>query len=67
MIYTTIQGDTWDSIAYQLLGHERHMTVLMKANPDWTSMVVFPAGIELTIPVITAPSAAALPPWKRRA
>ena len=32
-IYTTIQGDMWDSIAKKVYGTEKAMDILMKANP----------------------------------
>lgn len=30
--YTTIQGDTWDLIAYKLYGEEKYMKNLIEAN-----------------------------------
>ena len=33
-IYVTSQGDTWDSIAYDLFGSEGYMGILMDANLD---------------------------------
>ena len=64
-IYTTIQGDTWDGIAYKTLGSEYHMTNLIEANPDHRETVIFPAGVVLVIPEITTPTTQNLPPWKR--
>ncbi|MNI92771.1 Phage Tail Protein X [compost metagenome] len=65
MNYSSIQGDTWDGIAYKLYGSERHMTTLMAANPDIMAIVVFPAGVQVIVPVLAAEAALKLPPWKR--
>ncbi|WP_025847597.1 tail protein X [Paenibacillus ehimensis] len=64
-IYTTIQGDMWDGIAKKVLGAEKHMTLLIEANPEYRETVIFPAGIALVIPAIAAPITSQLPPWKR--
>lgn len=54
--YRTIQGDMWDSIAYKLYGNEKYMKELMDANLKYIDYVVFPAGINLNVPKIAAPS-----------
>lgn len=51
--YTTIQGDTWDGIAYKLYGDEKYMKNLIEANWFYTDVLVFSAGVELTVPEIT--------------
>lgn len=51
--YTTIQGDTWDGIAYKLYGDEKYMKNLIEANWRYTDVLVFSAGVELTVPEIT--------------
>ena len=64
--YRTIQGDTWDIIAfreYQGLGSERLLHVLIDANPDHAGTVYFPAGVILDIPEIEIPRTNTLPPW----
>lgn len=63
--YKTVQGDTWDSIAYSELGDELHMTALMQANPCLLQTVIFGAGVVLQIPEITEVESLDLPPWKR--
>lgn len=63
--YTTIQGDMWDSIAYKLYGSEHALNVLLKANPQYEAVVVFPAGITLNVPEYSAPTPNELPPWRR--
>ena len=65
--YKTIQGDTWDGIAYQNfggLGREKLTSELISANPEYINLVIFPAGIELIIPDIDIPVVNSLPPWK---
>lgn len=64
-IYTTIQGDMWDSIAKRCYGDEAGMNVLMAANPEYISTVVFSAGVTLIVPDYTKPAVSALPPWRR--
>lgn len=49
-VYTTAQGDTWDSIAYEQLGDEYYIDELFKANPRLLSYLVFPEGIDVNIP-----------------
>lgn len=50
--YVTIQGDTWDMIAYKVYGDELKADVLMQANPRLLDYVVFPACITLQCPAI---------------
>ena len=67
-IYRTIQGDMWDSIAYQQLGSAAYTDKLMRLNPQHRDIYIFPAGIELQLPEIdkTAKAADNMPPWKRQ-
>lgn len=65
MTYTTIQGDTWDIIAYKLFGVESRMLQLMQANPDYISTVIFSAGVSLAVPDIPETAPADLPPWRQ--
>ena len=39
--YTTVQGDTWDLIAYKILGAEHYMQQLIEANPDLIDIFYF--------------------------
>ncbi len=50
--YTTTQGDTWDGIAFRLWGREHLMSALMRANPDHTDVLMFPAGVVLDVPEV---------------
>jgi phage tail protein X len=65
--YTTVQGDTWDLIAYHQLGSEKLMHVLAEANPEHRDTVLFSAGVELTIPDVeeSTYSTDPVPPWQK--
>jgi phage tail protein X len=63
--YVTVQGDTWDLIAFKVYGSEFYMTKLIEANPEHRETVFFNANIRLKVPEIEAPAPATLPPWKR--
>lgn len=66
--YTTVQGDTWDGIAYKVLVDEKHLTELMNLNFKYREYVIFPSGIVLTLPEIEVSTDSykeKLPPWKR--
>lgn len=63
--YTTIAGDMWDGIAYKTMGDESYTDKLMKENQQFRHLVVFPAGITLSIPDVESEVSAELPPWKR--
>lgn len=63
-IYRTIQGDTFDAIAYRLWKNEHLCHELMAANPDYMDVILFPAGVELLVPEVKIePKKADLPPW----
>ena len=49
-IYTTVQGDTWDSVAFKFYKDEAFADVLMKTNPGKIENFVFDAGVGLTVP-----------------
>nr|WP_233167807.1 phage tail protein [Paenibacillus roseus] len=65
MTYTTIQGDTWDGIAYKLFQNESSMTLLMQTNLAHIRTVVFGAGVLLQVPEVAPAVAEDLPPWRR--
>lgn len=62
--YRTIQGDTWDSIAFSIAGNESFMVPLMNANLNYVEEIIFPVGIILNVPDIPVPVASTLPPWR---
>ena len=63
-IYTTVQGDMWDSIACRDMGGVEYTSRLMQANRQHLDFYLFPAGIQLTIPDAAAEENSSLPPWK---
>ena len=64
--YTTIQGDTFDLIAFKLWQNEKQMHHLLAANPQYQHIVFFSAGIELKVPDLPATrSNQGLPTWQR--
>ncbi|MEH7122115.1 tail protein X [Bacillus sp. JJ1773] len=66
MNYTTVQGDMWDIISRKVYGNEFYADKLMKANPSYSSTVIFSSGTTLEIPdVQSVKQFADLPPWKR--
>lgn len=50
--YTTVQGDTWDLIAYKLYGEEKCMRYLIEANWPLLDVLIFPSGTVLNVPDI---------------
>lgn len=63
--YTTKAGDTFDILALDAYNNSFKAPVLIQANPQYSNILVFEAGIQLKIPIIKADAAATLPPWKR--
>jgi hypothetical protein len=55
----------WDKIAYEQMGSVLYTDKLMKANVKYAALVVFPAGVVLTIPAVEDKENMELPPWKR--
>ena len=62
---TTVQGDTWDMIAYRKLGSTDYTDRLISANLEHVGKLLFPAGVVLRLPDITKKADGSLPPWKR--
>lgn len=61
--YITIQGDTWDKIAYDTLGNEYLFPLLIELNRKHRKIVIFPGGINLTIPDIDTTEYTKRPEW----
>jgi len=58
----------WDQIAYKTLGSVSLTDRLMMANRKYLNFYVFPAGITLVIPEVSADNMTeGLPPWKQTA
>lgn len=62
--YTTIQGDTWDSIAYKLYGDEKYMKNLIEANWPLLEVLVFSSGTVITVPDLPEETDDDLPFWR---
>ena len=68
MTYTTIQGDTWDLIAFKVypkIGGEKLTDILIEANPEHVHTVIFAGNITLNIPDTDIPVVVNPPAWKR--
>ena len=65
--YTTIQGETWDGIAYKVYGSESHADFLMENNYPCLDILVFSAGTVLDTPDLPDRMAGELPPWRLNA
>ncbi len=65
--YTTRSGETWDLIALRALGDERHMHLMLDANPEQHWVAKFDEGVELVVPDLPVESSlpSGLPPWRR--
>lgn len=64
--YSTIQGDTFDLIAFNLWGTEKLMHKLIEANPDHKDTVFFSAGVKLNVPDVETPiEKGPVPPWQK--
>lgn len=62
--YTTIQGDTWDLIAYNLYGEEKYMKYLIEANWQMLDVLIFSSGTVLTVPDIQEETDDEAPFWR---
>ena len=64
--YITIEGDTFDGLALRFYSNEKQASTIIQANPNYCDVLIFEAGISLTIPAavsVTLPET--LPPWRR--
>ena len=64
-IYTTIQGDMWDSIAYNFYGDVKYIGLLLKNNLDLLDVYVFSAGTQVFIPELPEEYEDDIPEWRR--
>lgn len=62
--YTTIQGETWDEIAYKVYGAEKYASHLMEKNYEFLDILVFSAGTVLNTPELPKEGGTALPSWR---
>lgn len=63
--YITQQGDTFDMLALDAYNDESMASVIIHANPLYAGVLVFDAGVTLTLPIVEATSVQTLPPWMR--
>jgi hypothetical protein len=63
--YTTIQGETWDTISEDFYDTPYKVADLISVNPQYSDVLVFDDGVELNIPILDTQSPDTLPPWKR--
>ena len=60
-LYRCLEGDMLDAICKAQLGSERHVPAVLAANPHLADLgPVYPAGLLITLPEVTAPAAAGL-------
>lgn len=64
-LYTTLAGDTFDSIALDFYGSEFYSSKIIEVNPQYRNVIKFLGGEVIKIPILDQPSAETLPPWKR--
>ena len=64
-IYKTISGDTWDFIAYKLLGDETYMSDILALNEKYKNMMILPSNLMLNIPDKNSNKVLNLPPWRK--
>jgi len=63
--YETAQGETWDLISIDFYNTPYYVADLIAANPQYSNVLIFEAGIMLNIPILDSAAPETLPPWKR--
>ena len=63
LLYTTVQGDTWDTIAYFVFGDEKYASAIMEENYDLLDVLVFDSSEIVQIPEIDIEEVQDLPSW----
>lgn len=63
-IYTTVQGDMWDSIAYEFYGDVKYIGLLLQNNTDLLDVFVFSAGTSVYIPELPEEDEEDVPEWR---
>lgn len=61
--YITVSGDTFDKIAYVLLGSEYLFPMILEENQKYRDVLVFSSGIVLNIPDVELDEYEDLPEW----
>lgn len=62
--YTTVQGDTFDMLAFKAYGSEFLSHLIIQANPQYSNVITFDSGIVLKLPKINKQLTATRPPWR---
>ncbi|MDK4529009.1 tail protein X [Kingella kingae] len=68
LIYTTRDGDRWDTIAHKHYGNAFEIARLIAANPHLPLTEQFKSGLTVFVPVLDSKpknSQEQLPPWMR--
>lgn len=64
--YITNERDTFDLIAYRQYGNELLASLIIQENIRYADTLIFDAGVELQIPVISEQEVdKSLPPWRK--
>ncbi|MBO1856854.1 tail protein X [Burkholderia cenocepacia] len=69
--HVTIEGERWDTIAWNYYGDPTAYGAIIEANPAANITPTLPAGVVLLIPILTLDEQAVqqstsdLPPWKQ--
>ena len=64
--HITVDGDTFDALALAYYNDEKLASSIIQENPDYCDVLIFDAGVVLSIPdkaAVTPPET--LPPWRR--
>lgn len=62
--YSTKQYDTFDKIAFELYGDENVASYIIDANPEYSDVIIFNAGVQLYLPKLERVETSTLPKWK---
>ena len=65
--HVTIQGERWDSLAWNYYGDATLFSPIVMANPQIPIEPVFEAGLVIGVPILQVSQATTsdLPPWKQ--
>lgn len=64
---TTVQGDTWDTVALRAYGDTRKAQQLMeaRANVPLLDYQIFPGGVTIAVPEVEDAATYDLPDWRK--
>lgn len=62
----TVDGDSFDALALTYYDDEMQASLIIAANPDYSDVLIFEAGVTLRIPIVEdVELPETLPPWRR--